>query len=212
MQQKPSCTVYQRHSRSHLSPQGVHRARIPTEQPDFRVRGLSSSSRFIQVKQISQSQQTHLPSLELCCRTTECGHWRHSRCRYQPHRYACRYILLASTRIELYSIHNTILGHPQMPIALQPTEERDAFYSILVHAGTEYQTFCYRAHPSIDMLSHAEYHYRVTVYQSDAKSKLQSVCKNFFKFTGFILFSLTHTSIDMHSPCRIPRLCDCLSI
>jgi len=86
----------------------VHRARIPTEQPDYHVRGLSSSSRFIQGKQILQSQQTHFPSLELCCRTTESGHWRHSRCRYQPHRYACRYILLASSRIQLYSIqqHN----------------------------------------------------------------------------------------------------------
>jgi len=29
---------------------------------------------------------------------------------------------------------------------------------------------------------------------------------------GFTLFSLTHTSIDMHSSCRIPLLCDCLSI
>ena len=47
---------------------------------------------------------------------------------------------------------NTILGHPQMPIALLPTEERDASYSILVHAGSEYPTIRYRAHPSIDML------------------------------------------------------------
>jgi len=47
---------------------------------------------------------------------------------------------------------NTILGHPQMPIALQSTEKRDASYSILVHAGLEYPTVRYRAHPSIDML------------------------------------------------------------
>jgi len=47
---------------------------------------------------------------------------------------------------------NTILGHTQMPIALQPTEERDASYSILVHAGPEYPTVRYLAHPSIDML------------------------------------------------------------
>jgi len=47
---------------------------------------------------------------------------------------------------------NTILGHPQMPIALQPTEDRDASYSILVHAGSEYPTVRYYAHPSIDML------------------------------------------------------------
>jgi len=47
---------------------------------------------------------------------------------------------------------NTILGHPQMPIALQPTEKGDASYSILVHAGSEYPTVRYRAHPSIDML------------------------------------------------------------
>jgi len=51
-----------------------HRARIPTEQPAFHVRGLSSSSRFVQRKQISQSQQTHLPSLKFCCRTTESHH------------------------------------------------------------------------------------------------------------------------------------------
>jgi len=54
--------------------------------------------------------QTHLPSLDLCCRTTESGHRWHSRCRYQPHRYAYRYILLASTRIELYSIPQHNIG------------------------------------------------------------------------------------------------------
>ena len=47
---------------------------------------------------------------------------------------------------------NTVLGHPQVPIALQPTEERDASYSILVYAGSEYPTVRYRAHPSIEML------------------------------------------------------------
>jgi len=31
-------------------------------------------------------------------------------------------------------------------------------------------------------------------------------------FTGFTLFSQTHTSIDMQSSCTIPLLCDCLSI
>ena len=47
---------------------------------------------------------------------------------------------------------NTILGHPQMPIVLPPTEQRDASYSILVHASSEYPTARYRAHPSIEML------------------------------------------------------------
>jgi len=47
---------------------------------------------------------------------------------------------------------NTTLGHTQMPIALLITEERDASYSILVHAVSEYPTVRYRAHPSIDML------------------------------------------------------------
>ena len=36
--------------------------------------------------------------------------------------------------------------------------------------------------------------------------------RKIWKFTGFTLFSQTHTSIDMHSSCRIPLLCDCLSI
>ena len=36
--------------------------------------------------------------------------------------------------------------------------------------------------------SHAEYHYRVTVYQSDVQSELQSVCKENLKFTGFTFF------------------------
>jgi len=44
--------------------------------------------------------------------------------------------------------------------------------------------------------SHARYHYCVTVYQSDVKSELQSVCKENLKFTEFDLFFLTHTSID----------------
>jgi len=39
-----------------------------------------------------------------------------------------------------------------------------------------------------------------------------SVCKENWKFIGFTLFSQTHTSIDMHSSCRIPLLCDYLSI
>jgi len=60
--------------------------------------------------------------------------------------------------------------------------------------------------------SHAEYHYCVTVYQSDVKFELHSVYMENLKFTGFTLFSQTHTSIDMHSSCRIPLLCDCLSI
>jgi len=68
-------------------------------------------------------------------------------------------------------------------------------------------------HP-LTCFSHAEYHYCVTVYQSDVESELQSVCKEIFfsRFTGFTLFSQTHTSIDMNSSCRTPLLCDCLSI
>ena len=99
-------------TKSHLSPQGVHRDRIPTKQHYYYVQGLSGSSRFIQRKQISQSQQTHLPSLELCCRTKKSRHWRHSHCRCQPHRYACRDILLTSTRIELYTIPQHNIGPP----------------------------------------------------------------------------------------------------
>ena len=60
--------------------------------------------------------------------------------------------------------------------------------------------------------SHAEYHFCVTVYRSDVQSELQSVCKQNLQFNGFTLLSQTHTSIDMHSSCRIPLLCDCLSI
>jgi len=33
-----------------------------------------------------------------------------------------------------------------------------------------------------------------------------------FTFPPEIIFKITHTSIDMHSSCRIPLLCDCLSI
>ena len=40
-----------------------------------------------------------------------------------------------------------------MSIALKPNEERDASYSILVHAGSEYPPVRYRAHTSIDMFS-----------------------------------------------------------
>jgi len=66
-------------------------------------------------------------------------------------------------------------------------------------------------HP-LTCFSLAECHYCVTVYQSDVKSELQSVCKENLKFTGSTLFCPTHTSIDMHSSCKIPLLCDCLSI
>jgi len=66
-------------------------------------------------------------------------------------------------------------------------------------------------HP-LTCFSHAEYHFCVTVYQSDVKSELQSVYKENLTFTRFTLFSLTRISIDMHSSCRIPLLWDCLSI
>ena len=39
-----------------------------------------------------------------------------------------------------------------MPIVLLPSDEKEAFYSILVHARSAYPTVRYRAHPSIDML------------------------------------------------------------
>jgi len=49
--------------------------------------------------------------------------------------------------------------------------------------------------------SHTEYHYCVTVYQSDVKSELQRVCKENLKFTGFtfppeitLIKLLTHPS------------------
>jgi len=54
----------------------------------------------------------HLPSLELCCLTTKSRHWRHSLCQYQPHKYACRHILLASTHVELYFILRHNIGTP----------------------------------------------------------------------------------------------------
>ena len=66
-------------------------------------------------------------------------------------------------------------------------------------------------HPST-CCSHAEYYYCKTVYRSDVQSELQSVCKENLIFAGLTPFCLSHTSIDMHSSCRIPLLCDCLSI
>ena len=47
---------------------------------------------------------------------------------------------------------NTSLGHPQMPIVLPPTEQRDAADAILVHASSKDLTARSRAHPSIEML------------------------------------------------------------
>ena len=93
-----------------------------------------------------------------------------------------------------------------------PNEERDASYSILVHAALNTQRFATVLTHQLTCFSHAKYHFYVTVYQSDVKSELQRFCKENLKFTGFTLFSQTHTSIDMHSSCRIPLLCDCLSI
>jgi len=107
---------------------------------------------------------------------------------------------------------NTILRHPQMPIALLPTEERDASHSIWFMLALNTQRFATVLTHPLTCFSHAEYHYCVTVYQSDVKYELQSVCKENWKCTEFTLFSLTHTSIDIHSLCRIPLLCDCLSI
>ena len=102
-----------------------------------------------------------------------------------------------------------------------PNEERDASYSILVHAALNTQRFATVLTHQLTCFSHAEYHFRVTVYRSDVQSEIQSDHNfdtygfQFFPrihFTGFTLLSQTHTSIDMHSSCRIPLLCDCLSI
>jgi len=89
-------------------------------------------------------------------------------------------------------------GTPLTRSWFMPALNTQRFATVLTH-----QLTCF---------SHAEYHFCVTVYQSDVKSELQSVCKHNLKFTGFTLLSQTHTSIDMHSSCRIPLLCDCLSI
>ena len=89
-------------------------------------------------------------------------------------------------------------GTPLTRSWFMPALNTQRFATVLTH-----QLTCF---------SHAEYHFCVTVYQPDVKSELQSVCKHNLKFNGFTLFSQTHTSIDMHSSCRIPLLCDCLSI
>jgi len=46
-------------------------------------------------------------------------------------------------------------------------------------------------HPS-KCFNHAEYHYCVTVYRSDVKSELQSVCKEILIFLGFTLFPFSY--------------------
>jgi len=89
-------------------------------------------------------------------------------------------------------------GTPLTRSWFMPVLNTQRFATVLTH-----QLTCF---------SHAEYHFCVTVYQSDVKSELQKNCKENFKFSGFTLFSQTHTSIDMHSSCRIPLFCDCLSI
>jgi len=96
----------------------VHRARIPTKQPYYYLRGLSGSSRFIQRKQISQSQQTiflrwsfdvERQSLAIddiaVVGISRTGRLADIFCSPRP---ASSFILF----------RNTILGHPQMPIAL----------------------------------------------------------------------------------------------
>jgi len=68
---------------------------------------------------------------------------------------------------------------------LQPTEERDACYSIGFMPALHTQRFATMLTHQLTCFSHAEYHYCVTVYQSDVKSELQSVCKEKLKFTMF---------------------------
>ena len=70
------------------------------------------SGKKVKTRKCQICKKNKAPSLELCCRTTKSCHWRHNRCRYQPYRYACRYLLLASTRIELYSIPQHNIGTP----------------------------------------------------------------------------------------------------
>jgi len=81
---------------------------------------------------------------------------------------------------------NMILGHIQMPIALQQLWK----WTLLTQSWFT---------PALNT-------------QRSVKSELQSVWKENLKVTGFTLFSLTRTSIDMQSSCRIPLLWDCLSI
>ena len=111
---------------------------------------------------LSMTRTLHL--LELCCRTTESGHWRHSRCRYQrlqiysarldPHR-----ALFHSTT--QYWDTNRCPSHCNqlrrgMPLTrswFMPALNTQRFATVLTH-----QLTCF---------SHAEYHFCVTVYQSD---------------------------------------------
>ena len=99
-----------------------------------------------------------------------------------------------------YLLHRCLMrrGTPLTRYWFMPALNTQRFANVLAH-----QLTCF---------SHAEYHFCVTVYQSDVQSEPQSVCKENLTFAGFTLLSQTHTSIDMHSSCRIPLLCDCLSI
>jgi len=82
-----------------------------------------------------------------------------------------------------HRFHRMRRGTPFTQSWFMPALSTQRFATVLTHPLT--------------CINHAEYHYYVTVYQSDVKSELQSVCKENLKFTGFTLFSLTHTSIDM---------------
>jgi len=87
---------FQRHSRSHLSSESMPRAGISADKSNYHVWRLSSGRCSLQRESISQSQQTYLPSLELCCRTPKSRHQRHRCCWHKSYWYASRYILLTS--------------------------------------------------------------------------------------------------------------------
>jgi len=92
-----------------------------------------------------------------------------------------------------------------MSIALTPNEERDASYSILVHAGSEYPPVRYRAHPSIDMLSTMQN----TTFWCDCLSIWCEIwAPKCLQAHGFLLFPplLTHLSKCYNHKCN--HLCD----
>ena len=142
-------------------------------------------------------------------RTTESGHWRYKRCWYQPHRYACKYILLASTRIELYSIPQHNIGTPTDAhrIVTKWGEGR-----LLLDLGSCRLWIPNGSLPCSPINWHALVMQNTTIVWLSINLMWNLSSKVYARKIWNLLGLLFSPQLTHPSTCIIPLLCDCLSI
>ena len=136
-------------------------------------------------------------------------HWRHNRCGNQPYRYACRYFLLTSTRIEFHSIPQHNIGTPTDAhrIATNWGEGR-----LLLDLGSCRLWIPNGSLPCSPIIWHALVMQNTTIVWLSINLMWNLSSKVFARKIWNLLGLLFSPQLTHPSTCIIPLLCDCLSI